>query len=183
MMRMRGGHQAQARILVADWDPIHALSLSEIVQMMGYKVATAYSGEEAVELAPKFVPDLLISEVCMGGLSGVETAAQITRALPECRVLFLSGEATPTDVSTTSPETLVYSFTSKPVHPLDLLNVLAYTLSAEWSADDSALTAADHDTIATRSARRTEARDALNTRETRTEVRVTETLHASPGLL
>lgn len=175
-MRMRRGHQGQARILVADWDQPHALALAAIVRRMGYEVAIAFSGEEAVELAPAFVPDLLITEVCMGGLDGIAAAAQITATLPDCRVLFLPGETSIEEIFHTAPEQLVYSFTPKPVHPLDLLNAIAYMLSAEWSTDDPAAMAAEHDTIEpdtteSRSARRTEAGNRTNAREAETTAR------------
>ena len=164
-MRMKHGHRGQARILVADWDQTHALTLSAIVRRMGYEVATAFSGEEAAELAPVFVPDLLITEVCMGGLNGIEAAVRITAAVPDCRVLFLPSETSINEISKAAPEQLIYSFTPKPVHPLDLLNAIAYMLSAEWSTDDSAATAADRYAIESRSARRTEAGDAMNARD------------------
>ena len=164
MMRMRYGHRAQARILVADCDKVHALALSAIMRKMGFDVATASSGEEAVTVAATFVPDLVVLEVLMRGLPGIQAAVQITAALPECRVLFLSADASIFDILNAAPENLVYSFTTKPVHPLDLLNSIAYMLSAEWSSDDSDDVHTNRGTIGSRSAKRIAAETGLDAR-------------------
>lgn len=137
-MRMRYGHRTQARILVADWDRNNALSLAAVMHMAGFKTATAFNGKEAVEKAATFLPDLLVTEAYLGRVSGIQAAAGITAALPDCKVLFLSCEASITDIAKAAPEGLVYSYTPKPLHPLDLLNAIASLLSAEWSADDRA---------------------------------------------
>jgi CheY-like chemotaxis protein len=146
MMCRRKGNRQQARVLVADWDQANAITLAAIMNRAGFKVAIAFDGKEAVEEAEKFRPDLFLSEAYLGRLSGIEAAVQITAALPECRVLFLSGEASIVDIIKAAPEHLVYSFTPKPIHSLDLLNAVAYMLSAEWSTGDSGPEGPDQDT-------------------------------------
>jgi CheY-like chemotaxis protein len=146
MMCRRNGNRQQARVLVADWDQANAITLAAIMNRAGFKVAIAFDGKEAVEEAEKFRPDLFLSEAYLGRLSGIEAAVQITAALPECRVLFLSGEASIVDIIKAAPEHLVYSFTPKPIHSLDLLNAVAYMLSAEWSTGDSGAGGPDQDT-------------------------------------
>ena len=141
-MRIRYGSKRQARILVVDDERTIALTLSAILQKQGYAVATAFSGEEAVARAAEFFPDLLVYDVCLGAMNGVEAATWITVMLPECGVLFLSGQASMADVMNAAPERLVYSFASKPLHPLDLLNAIAYMLSAVSTPDDAAAMAA-----------------------------------------
>jgi response regulator RpfG family c-di-GMP phosphodiesterase len=75
----------------------------------------------------------------MGAMNGVEAATQITAMLPQCGVLFLSGHASMADILHTAPKRLVYSFMSKPMHPLDLLNAIAYILPALSPVDEQAL--------------------------------------------
>lgn len=130
MIRNQYGNKGQARILVVDDDLTLALALSEFLVEQGYGVATAFSGQEAIEKAADFSPNLLISDVCMDGVNGVEAAVAITAMLPGCRVLFLSGIASMYDLMSAAPEGLVYSFIPKPLHPLDLLNAIAYMLPA-----------------------------------------------------
>jgi two-component system cell cycle response regulator CpdR len=138
MMRIRHGHRAQGKVMVADWDRTHALTLAAIMDRPGFRVETAFNGNEAVLKAATFLPDLMVTEPFLDGVTGIEAAAQIAAAHPGCRVLFLSSGASFAEVAKDAPRTLVYSFIAKSVHPLDLLNTTAYMLSAEWSSDDAA---------------------------------------------
>jgi|SRR5579859_2251303 len=136
MMCMRFGHRTQARVLVVDWDRSNALTLAALMHRAGFKVAAAFNGKEAVAKAATFRPDLLVTEAYLGRLSGIQAASRIVAAHPDCKILFLSGEATVANIAKAAPPDLVYSFTPKPLHPLDLLNAIAYMLCAEWSTDD-----------------------------------------------
>jgi CheY-like chemotaxis protein len=147
MKRMRYTNKRQARILVVDNEQMIALALSAILQKQGYAVATAFSGEQAIAIAADFIPDLLVSEIYMGAMNGVESATQITGKLPNCSVLFLSGFASISDVLKIAPKRLVYSFMSKPMHPLDLLNAIAYKLSVVSTDDGPAVIAVGCETI------------------------------------
>src|SRR5579864_3863055 len=145
MMCKRQGGGAQVKILVADWDQDNALALAAIMCRAGLKVATVCDGKAAVAEASDFHPDLLIAEPYLGRLSGIRAAADITTTFPDCKVLFLSGEASMADIAKAAPAELVYSFTAKPIHPLDLLNAIAYLACAEWSTGDSAPEGTDGD--------------------------------------
>ncbi len=146
MMCKRQGRGTQAKILVADWDQDNALALAAILRRAGFEVATVCDGKEAVAEAAQFKPDVLVAEPYLGRLSGIQTAADITTTLPDCKVLFLSGEASMADIAKAAPAELVYSFTAKPIRPLDLLNVIAYLACAEWATGESTSTAGDGDT-------------------------------------
>ena len=142
MMCNRQGRRTQARILVADWDQTSALALAAVMRRAGFKVATACDGIEAVREAASFKPDLLVAEPYLGRLSGIDAAVRITSVLADCKVLFLSSEASMADIARTAPIELIYSYTPKPIHPLDLLNAVAYIVCAEWSSG-----AIDQDTL------------------------------------
>lgn len=144
MMCKRQGNGTQARIMVVDWDQANARTLAAVMRTAGFKVATACDGVEAVAEASHFRPDLLVTEPYLGRFSGIHAAVEITSALPDCRVLFLSGEATMKEIAKAAPRELVYSFTSKPIHPLNVLNAIAYLVSAEWSAGDSVSAVTHH---------------------------------------
>jgi CheY-like chemotaxis protein len=165
MMRKGYGNKRQARILVADDELTIALTLVEILEEQGYEVAVAFSGEQAVAEAADLIPDLLITDVCMGEVNGVEAATAITAMLPDCRVLFLSGLASMSDVMSAAPERLVYSFMSKPMCSLDLLNVIAYMLPAVSTAHDPAAMTADRDAL---------MRSAIGMRRAKTELTLSE---------
>jgi CheY-like chemotaxis protein len=141
-MRRSDEHRIHARILVVGREPIHALTLSAIMERTGYEVETAFSGEEAVTTAPTFVPDLVMTEVHFGGITGIDAASQIAEFLPHCKVLFLSTEAAASDLLGAVRSGLDFNYVTRPIHPLDLLYVIARLLSAEISADTSSIKAA-----------------------------------------
>lgn len=146
-MRTWNGNKRLARILVVDDNKTIAQTLSAILQEKGYEVAAAFSGEAAVAKADGFLPDLLLSDVNMGRMNGIEAATRITAKLPDCRVLFLSGHISMAEVMSAAPEGLVYSFASKPIHPLDLLSAIAYMLPAANAFKDRGAMAIEDEAI------------------------------------
>jgi len=180
-MRMRCGNKRQARILVVDNEQSTALTLSLILQEQGYEIATAISGEAAVAKAIDFIPDLLVTDVCLGVMNGVEAAAEITAMLRNCRVLFISGLASMSDVLNTAPHRLVYSFMSKPLHPLDLLNAIAYMLSAVSTVDDPAVMAVENDAIHRYAMGRVPNKAGFILRKDKTEIGTRAATQGKPG--
>lgn len=130
MTSTRFGRHAQSRILVVDDEPTIAVTLAAILEEEGYDAETAFSGEEAVRSALRFNPNLLITDLIMGAMNGLETAARITAMFPDCRVLFFSGSGSIDDLAQMAPEGLVYSFARKPTPVPDLLNAIAYIVSS-----------------------------------------------------
>ena len=169
MALMRNGNQVQARILVVSSEQTIALALSAILEEQGYAVATAFSGEQAVAKAAGFLPDVLLSEVCMSAMNGVKAASRITAMLPKCRVLFISGKASMSDILSFAPVCLIYSFMSRPLHPLDLLNAIAYMLPAASAADDRAAMAVAGNGIHRDAIGRMPGKTGLILNKTRTE--------------
>lgn len=137
MMRKQDRKRKQAKILIVDTRQPAGQGFSAILGDQGYEVATAFSGEEAVAKAAHFFPDLLLSEACMDPMGGVAAATRIANLLPDCRVLFLSDSASMAGIFGAAPKHLAYSFTKTPVHPPDLLNSVAYMLSAVSTVDES----------------------------------------------
>jgi CheY-like chemotaxis protein len=91
--------QARPRVLVADDERVIADTLAMILNQSGFEAQAVYSGENAVDLAPTFKPEMLISDVIMGGLSGIDAAIRIRSLLPQVKVLLFSGQAATSDLS------------------------------------------------------------------------------------
>jgi CheY-like chemotaxis protein len=74
-------------------------------------------------------PELLITDVMLPGMSGIELAITMRRIFPDCRVLLFSGQAATSDLLT-SAKRAGHDFTllSKPVYPTDLLKRVSETL-------------------------------------------------------
>src|SRR5277367_6094145 len=75
------------RVLVVDDEKIIADTLSIILSKSGFATMTAYDATTALELAKATPPDLLISDVVMPGMTGVELAITMTHVVPACKVL------------------------------------------------------------------------------------------------
>lgn len=62
---------------------------------MGYEVvATGESGEEALELYRRYLPDLLSVDIVMGGISGLEVVEQLIPEFPNAKVVMVSAVRT-----------------------------------------------------------------------------------------
>jgi CheY-like chemotaxis protein len=105
-------------ILIADDEAVVADTLAAILSQKGYKAISVHSGEEAVLAAQSAEPDLLISDVVMGEISGVDAAILIQRRFPHCKVILLSGYPAPSDVlGSARVDGLIFDYIPKPVHP------------------------------------------------------------------
>ncbi len=110
------------RILVVDDDEAIVSTLRLILGNLGYEVAVAHDGNEAVDVAARFRPNLLLSDVVMPGKDGVEAAMEIRRILPDCAVLLISGSAQVIDLMAKARAQWVhFELMAKPVHPTELI--------------------------------------------------------------
>jgi CheY-like chemotaxis protein len=113
------------RVLIVDDEEIIADSLAHILKDKGFAATAVYNGEQALELATTVAPDVLLSDVVMPGISGVELALRLIGLLPSCRVVLYSSIAVVTNLLK-APGATNYPFTllAKPIHPDDLISHL-----------------------------------------------------------
>jgi CheY-like chemotaxis protein len=109
-------------IFVVDDEPVIASSLAAILKLHGYATTSFTSALEALAAAHSKAPDLLISDVLMPGLSGVDLAIQIKAEYPECKILLFSGPAATRDLlKDASSQGNTFQLHQKPVQPAVLL--------------------------------------------------------------
>lgn len=109
-------------VMVVDDESAIADTLSEILSRSGYAAITAYDANEALETALVTPPELLITDVILPGMSGVELAITMRRIFPDCKIILFSGQASTADLLTSAKrEGHHFTLLSKPVHPRDLL--------------------------------------------------------------
>jgi DNA-binding NtrC family response regulator len=121
--------EGRPRILVVDEEPVTANALAEILRRNGYATETACNATGALQRTLLSTPDLVITDVALPGMTGVQLAVTIKRAYPDCKILLCSGQAyTPELIR--SPHWAPYDFTllSKPVRPRDLLALVEHRL-------------------------------------------------------
>jgi len=94
-----------------------------ILNQSGFEARAIYSGEGAVELARTFEPDMLISDVIMADLNGIDAAIRIRALLPSIKILLFSGQAATADLlEKARAQGYEFEILAKPVHPQDLLS-------------------------------------------------------------
>jgi len=110
------------RVLVVDDERVIADTLAIILNKAGYDASAVYSGTGAVEQAKSIRPDLLISDVMMPDMNGIDAAIKVRAALPSCKILLFSGQAATADLLETARlQGHEFEILAKPVHPQDLL--------------------------------------------------------------
>jgi len=115
-------NSTKPRVLVADDEHVIADTLAMILNTSGFQARAVYSGEQAVELAPEFKPEMLITDVIMEDLTGIEAAIRIREILPSIKILLFSGQATTADLlEKAHSQGYDFEILAKPVHPQDLL--------------------------------------------------------------
>jgi len=99
-------------LLVDDQAPFREAARAVLERVKGFElVAEADSGEQAVEMADQANPDLVLMDINMGGISGIEAARLITRAHPGVMVILVSTyvvEDLPPDVRTSGAAAYVH---------------------------------------------------------------------------
>jgi len=90
---------AGARVMVVDDHPIWRRAVERDLVEAGFEVvACVADGEAAVRLAPATRPDVVLMDLQLPGITGVEATAELVRADPSIRVLMLSSSGEDADV-------------------------------------------------------------------------------------
>jgi DNA-binding NtrC family response regulator len=104
-------------VLVVDDEPNVANSLATILSRIGFEARAAYSGRSAMMLAQERRPAVLISDIFMPGMDGVQLAIEMVESFPECKVTLFSGHATQRELAKAREAGYEFPLLIKPVHP------------------------------------------------------------------
>jgi len=80
------------KVLVVDDEQVIADTLAKILDLNGYDASAVYSGTAAVESARALQPDLVISDVIMQDMNGIEAARRIRDRAANSKIVFISLE-------------------------------------------------------------------------------------------
>ncbi|MGD8743933.1 MAG: response regulator [Granulosicoccaceae bacterium] len=113
----------QQTILVVDDDASFLIFLEELLKKSGYKVLSASSGKEAIAIASEKLPDLILLDVMMPGMSGGMTAHHLsedsrTRNIP---IVFLTSIISEEQEMLVDNKDGTYQFLAKPIRAERLL--------------------------------------------------------------
>ena len=118
-------NREKPKVLVVDDERVIADTLAMILNQSGFEARAVYSGEKAVEMASSFRPDMLITDVIMADLNGIDAAIMIRALLPTVKILLFSGQAATADLlEKARAKGYEFEILAKPVHPQDLLSKL-----------------------------------------------------------
>ena len=81
-------------VLIVDDEPSIVQSLSGLLSDEGYKVSTAVNGHEALKVIDSDSPDLVLLDIWMPGLDGIETLKEIKKYHPHIQVIIITGHGT-----------------------------------------------------------------------------------------
>lgn len=114
------------RILVVDDEPAVAASMAILLEIMGYKVAVAESGQEALQQATTFRPQVVLLDIGLKGMNGFETAWRL-RQLPQAGEMYVVAVTGYADEATQSRALAsgCDHHMAKPVNPDALLALVA----------------------------------------------------------
>ena len=113
------------RILVVDDEPLIADTIVQILNRNGFIAQAVYGGREAIDCARLTNPELILSDVLMPHIDGVEAAIAIQKFLPDTRIVLFSGQAATVEILARA-RTRGYHFEllAKPLHPTQLIKHL-----------------------------------------------------------
>ncbi|MES2391292.1 MAG: response regulator [Acidobacteriota bacterium] len=116
-------------VLIVDDESMVADTLAMILGRAGFATLTAYCGAAALEIAQAVPPELLISDVAMPGMDGIELAVAVVNTWPDCKVLLFSGHATAADLMAARSAGYSFPLLAKPVHPAEMVRQVQASLA------------------------------------------------------
>jgi DNA-binding response OmpR family regulator len=119
---------AKGNILVVDDEPIERRTLSEILQLEGYHVAAVANGEAAVDYVRLNPVDLILLDLRMPGMSGLDVVKVINRTLPEVEIILFTAHGS-MESAIEALRNRVQDYLLKPASPAQILESVARGLT------------------------------------------------------
>ncbi len=114
--------RTRLRILVVDDESLIAETVAAILNGHGFEALEATSGEDALRLARSFQPDVVLSDVLMPRMNGVDLGIRLRNEFPRTRVLLFSGQAATSELMRRAEEKgYRFELFPKPIHPEELI--------------------------------------------------------------
>ena len=117
------------KVLLIDDEPELLEVMKDLLEEQKYQLFCAAGGIRGVELNEQKDPDLILLDLRMPGMDGIETLRSIRQSDEKVRVIILTGYGCP-DTIRDAADLDVSEYLSKPFENEDLINVIARTLEA-----------------------------------------------------
>jgi DNA-binding NtrC family response regulator len=113
------------KIIVVDDEPIIADTLVDILNGEGYEAVAVSDGASAIKWAHMIEPDVVISDVIMPNINGIDSAKEILKIRPQCRIILFSGQAASMELLEEANRAgFQFEVLPKPINPDRLLLIL-----------------------------------------------------------
>src|SRR5579863_4985848 len=107
------------RLLIVDDDVNMAKFLTSHLVRRNFEVSSAASGEEAIRMFRVFDPQLVLLDLAIGGMGGIETLERVKQIKPEVAVMALSSQHDP-EVIFRASRLGAEDYLAKPIDPREL---------------------------------------------------------------
>lgn len=144
----------KASILVVDDEKVIHESCGRILREEGYGVETALSGQEALQKLKEKRYDLVLSDIKMPGMDGVETLEKMKKEVPDITVVMFTGYSS-VETARGSMKLGAFDYLPKPFTPEELLTVVKKAIDKAFNTKEKQereekvqeITAAIHSTL------------------------------------
>lgn len=113
----------KSNILVVDDEPVARQSLTDILKLEGYTVASAPNGQAAVEYVRTHNVDLMIVDLKMPGMDGLEVVQVVNQVSPETEVVLLTAYGS-TETAIQALRLRIHDYLLKPASPAQILGTV-----------------------------------------------------------
>lgn len=120
------------KILVVEDEAVVLHTLVLILKQHGYEVKAARDGTEAMTAGPIFHPDILLCDINLPDIDGIQIALNLRKELGHLRVVLLSGEISSAELlEEAKKQGYQFEVLAKPTEPQQLLRVLDSNFGGE----------------------------------------------------
>jgi CheY-like chemotaxis protein len=118
----QGSSRTRLRVLVVDDERLIAETVAAILNANGFEAVEAFNGEDALDATRKLHPDIVLSDVLMPKMSGVDLGIRVRQEFPDIKVFLFSGQAATIELMhKAKAEGHSFELLPKPIHPEDLI--------------------------------------------------------------
>ncbi len=114
---------ARYNVLLVDDEKEYVTTLAERMQMRGLEPGIAFSGEQALEILEQKLPDVIVLDLKMPGIDGLEVLRRIKKSYPQVQVIILTGHGSEKDEAA-ARRLGAFDHLQKPVDIKDLVQIM-----------------------------------------------------------
>jgi len=127
-------HTFKGKILLVDDDPGLLRLLSIRLRAEGYEIEAVESGEQALAIVSRFQPDLVVSDLRMDKMDGIELLKELQKRAPGLRVVIVTAHGTIPD-AVVATQGGAFGFLTKPIDKDELMETVEKAMKVSGSVD------------------------------------------------